>query len=178
MNLDLLNYTLQQRHLFANKSKIVDQLISLGELSYSALSDRDYKNIIQYADKILITSYFLSKEEPIDISKVDDTKVYDSNYDLVRSDELYLNSLNGIDSLKNFVENNFFEWLKNTYPDNFLVKELVQSSNRGKSMLRTALNLFEIDQSLTNKQTYNRYLIGIQELANENLIRITQQLTY
>lgn len=43
MNLDLLNYTLQQRHLFANKSKIVDQLISLGELSYSALSDRDYK---------------------------------------------------------------------------------------------------------------------------------------
>lgn len=167
MNLDLLNYTLQQRHLFANKSKIVDQLISLGELSYSALSDKDYKNIISYADKILITSYFLSKDEPIDISKVDDTKVYDSNYDLVRSDELYLNSLNGIDSLKNFVENNFFEWLKNTYPDNFLVKELVQSSNRGKSMLRTALNLFEIDQSLTNKQTYNRYLIGIQELANE-----------
>lgn len=167
MNLDLLNYTLQQRHLFANKSKIVDQLISLGELSYSALSDRDYKNIIQYADKILITSYFLSKEDPIDISRVDNTKVYDSNYDLVRSDELYLNSLNGIDSLKNFVENDFYEWLKNTYPDNFLVKELVQSSNRGKSMLRTALNLFEIDQSLTNKQTYNRYLIGIQELANE-----------
>ena len=73
----------------------------------------------------MITSYFLSKEEPIDISKVDDMKVYDSNYDLVRSDELYLNSLNGIDSLKNFVENNFFEWLKNTYSDNFLVKELV-----------------------------------------------------
>lgn len=171
MNLDLLNYTLQQRHLFANKSKIVDQLISLGELSYNALSDRDYKNIIQYADKILITSYFLSREEPIDISKVDDTKVYDSNYNLVRSDELYLNSLNGIDSLKNFVENNFFEWLKNTYPDNFLVKELVQSSNRGKSMLRTALNLFEIDQSLTNKQTYNRYLIGIQELAGEEFCK-------
>lgn len=168
MNLDLLNYTLQQRHLFANKSKIVDQLISLGELSYSALSDRDYKNIIQYADKILITSYFLSKEDPIDISRVDNTKVYDSNYDLVRSDELYLNSLNGIDSLKNFVENDFYEWLKNTYPDNFLVKELVQSSNRGKSMLRTALNLFEIDQSLPNKQTYNRYLIGIQELATES----------
>lgn len=167
MNLDLLNYTLQQRHLFANKSKIVDQLISLGELSYSALSDKDYKNIIQYADKILITSYFLSKEDPIDISRVDNTKVYDSNYDLVRSDELYLNSLNGIDSLKNFVENDFYEWLKNTYPDNFLVKELVQSSNRGKSMLRTALNLFEIDQSLPNKQTYNRYLIGIQELASE-----------
>lgn len=167
MNLDLLNYTLQQRHLFANKSKIVDQLISLGELSYSALSDRDYKNIIQYADKILITSYFLSKEDPIDISRVDNTKVYDSNYNLVRSDELYLNSLNGIDSLKNFVENDFYEWLKNTYPDNFLVKELVQSSNRGKSMLRTALNLFEIDQSLPNKQTYNRYLIGIQELASE-----------
>lgn len=167
MNLDLLNYTLQQRHLFANKSKIVDQLISLGELSYTALSDRDYKNIIQYADKILITSYFLSKEEPIDISKVDNTKVYDYNYNLVRSDELYLNSLNGIDSLKNFVENDFYEWLKNTYPDNFLVKELVQSSNRGRSMLRTALNLFEIDQSLPNKQTYNRYLIGIQELASE-----------
>lgn len=167
MNLDLLNYTLQQRHLFANKSKIIDQLISLGELSYSTLSDRDYKNIIQYADKILITSYFLSKEEPIDISKVDNTKVYDSNYNLVRSDELYINSLNGIDSLKNFVENNFFEWLKNTYPDNFLVKELVQSSYKGKSMLRTALNLFEIDQSLINKQTYNRYLIGIQELASE-----------
>lgn len=168
MNLDLLNYTLQQRHLFANKSKIVDQLISLGELSYSALSDKDYKNIISYADKILITSYFLSKDEPIDISKVDNTKVYDSNYNLVRSDELYINSLNGIDSLKNFVENDFYEWLKNTYPDNFLVKELVQSSNRGKSMLRTALNLFEIDQSLPNKQTYNRYLIGIQELATES----------
>jgi hypothetical protein len=94
-------------------------------LSYSALSDKNYKNIISYADKILITSYFLSKDEPIDISKVDNTKVYDSNYNLVRSDELYINSLNGIDSLKNFVENDFYEWLKNTYPDNFLVKELV-----------------------------------------------------
>lgn len=168
MNLDLLNYTLQQRHLFANKSKIVDQLISLGELSYSALTDKDYKNIIQYADKLLITSYFLSKTEPIDISKVDNTKVYDSDYKLVKSDELYINSLNGIDSLKHFVENDFFEWLKNKYQDNVLVKELVQSSNRGKSMLRTALNLFEIDQSLPNKQTFNRYLIGIQELANES----------
>lgn len=167
MNLDLLNYTLQQRHLFSNKAKIVDQLISLGELSYNALTDRDYKNIIQYADKILTTSYFLSKQDPIDISSIDNTKVYNSNYEQVKSDELYLNSLNGIDSLKNFVENNFFEWLKNNYPDNWLVKELVQSSNRGKSMLRTALNLFEIDQSLTNKQTYNRYLIGMQELAAE-----------
>ena len=167
INLDLLNYTLQQRHLFANKSKIVDQLISLGELSYSALTDKDYKNIIQYADKLLITSYFLSKTEPVDISIVDNTKVYNSDYQLVKSDELYINSLNGIDSLKHFVENDFFEWLKNKYQDNVLVKELVQSSNRGKSMLRTALNLFEIDQSLPNKQTFNRYLIGIQELANK-----------
>lgn len=167
MNLDLLNYTLQQRHLFSNKAKIVDQLISLGELSYNALTDKDYRNIIQYADRILTTSHFLSKEDPIDISSIDNAKVYNSNYEQVKSDELYLNSLNGIDSLKNFVENNFFEWLKNNYPDNQLVKELVQSSNRGKSMLRTALNLFEIDQSLTNKQTYNRYLIGMQELASE-----------
>ena len=167
VSLDLLNYTLQQRHLFANKSKILDQLISLGELSYNALTDRDYKNIVQYADKILTTSYFLSKSEPIDISKVPNTKVFDSDYQLVKSDELYLNSLNGIDSLKNFVENDFYEWLKTNYPDNSLVKELVQSSNRGKSALRTALNLFDVDQSLPNKQTYNRYLLGVTDLANE-----------
>lgn len=167
MNLDLLNYTLQQRHLFANKSKIVDQLLSLNELSYSALTDKDYKNIIAYADKILITSYFLSQKDPIDISKVANAKVFNASYDLVQSEELYINTLNGIDSLKNFVENEFYEWLKDNYRDNFLVKELIQSSNRGKSMLRTTLNLFDIDQSLANQQTYNKYLIAVQQLAGE-----------
>jgi hypothetical protein len=38
-NLDLLNYTLQQRILFPNKSKIVDRLIGLGDLSYLTLTD-------------------------------------------------------------------------------------------------------------------------------------------
>ena len=168
-NIDLLNYTLQQRHLFSNKAKIVDQLVSLGELSFNNLSDKNYKDIVSYTDKIIITSYFLSQKEPIDISEVDNAKVFNSNYQLKQSDELYLNSLNGIDSLKRFVENEFYEWLKDTYPQNSLVKELIQSSNKGKSMLRTSLNLFDIDQSLTNKQTYNRYLIGIKELANEKM---------
>ena len=166
-NINLLNYALQQRHLFSNKAKIVDQLVSLGELSFNTLTDKNYKDIVSYADKIIITSYFLSQKEPIDISTVDNAQVLNSKYQLKQSDELYINSLNGIDSLKRFVENEFYEWLKDTYPQNYLVKELIQSSNNGKSMLRTSLNLFDIDQSLTNKQTYNRYLIGIQELANE-----------
>jgi hypothetical protein len=59
LNLDLLNYTLQQRHIFSNKAKLVDQLIDLPELKYVNLSDRQYKDIVDYADKIIIMSYLM-----------------------------------------------------------------------------------------------------------------------
>jgi hypothetical protein len=39
-------------------------------------------------------------------------KLYNSNYDLVPRNEISFKTLNGIDSLKHFVENEFLDWLK------------------------------------------------------------------
>jgi hypothetical protein len=68
-NINLLNYTLQQRHIFSNKAKLVDDLLRLGGLSVHNLSTKDYKNIIQFADKIIISSYFFRNNKVIPIPK-------------------------------------------------------------------------------------------------------------
>lgn len=165
-NLDLLNYTLQQRQLFSIKAKILDRLIPHIK---GSISDKQYKLATEYADKIIITSYFLSNNDAIDVSKIDKVKIYNKDYELVNNNQLAINSLVGIDSLKHFVENEFFDWLQKNYPDNFLVKELTRSSNHGRSILRTKLNLADLEYSLLNKQTYNKYIIALQELSEDKI---------
>ena len=94
-------------------------------------------------------------------------KLYNSNYDLVPKTELSFKTLNGIDSLKHFVENEFLQWMKEKYKDNILVQDLNLRSNQGRSILRLRLNFDEIDNSLNNKQTFNDYLNGLKALNNE-----------
>ena len=171
-NLDLLNYTLQNRQIFAAKARVVDTLMSLGELSQRTLTDKEYKQVINYTDRILNTSFFFSIQDGILLNQVipeggKSPLLFNSEYKLEESNMLYLNSLNGIDSLKHFVENEFLNWLKETYKDNPLVKDLDLRSNHGKSILRTRLNLDQINTSLTNQQTFNSYLVGIKQLAQE-----------
>lgn len=171
-NLDLLNYTLQNRQIFAAKARVVDTLMSLGELSQRTLTDKEYKQVINYTDRILNTSFFFSIQDGISLNQVipeggKSPLLFNSEYKLEESNMLYLNSLNGIDSLKHFVENEFLNWLKETYKDNPLVKDLDLRSNHGKSILRTRLNLDQINTSLTNQQTFNSYLVGIKQLAQE-----------
>lgn len=179
-NLDLLNYTLQNRQLFTAKAKIIDTLIGLGELSYLTLTDKDYKKVIGYADRVLNTAFFFSIKEGIPLNTYINSStnskrklplLFNSKYELVEDSILHLDSLNGIDSLKHFVENEFLNFLKDQYGDNPLVKDLDIRSNRGKSILRTRLNLDDINSSLTNQQTFNRYLVGIKQLAQVEFAR-------
>lgn len=178
-NLDLLNYTLQNRQIFAAKARVVDTLMSLGELSQRTLTDKEYKQVINYTDRILNTSFFFSIQDGISLNKVipeggKSPLLFNSEYKLEESNMLYLNSLNGIDSLKHFVENEFLNWLKENYKDNPLVKDLDLRSNHGKSILRTRLNLDQINTSLTNQQTFNSYLLGIKQLAQ---VQFTEKYT-
>jgi hypothetical protein len=146
--------------LFTAKAKIIDTLIGLGELSYLTLTDKDYKKVIGYADRVLNTAFFFSIKEGIPLNTYINSStnskrklplLFNSKYELVEDSILHLDSLNGIDSLKHFVENEFLNFLKDQYGDNPLVKDLDIRSNRGKSILRTRLNLDDINSSLTNQ---------------------------
>ena len=163
--LDLFNYTLQQRHLFSSKAKVLDELIS----SYnSSLTDQQYKDAIKYVDKIIMYSYFKQKQEPLKIPF--GIVTYDNTYaKKEESFEIDLSTLSGLDSFKHFVENEFYDWLKKRFPDNVLANgQLVRGLNHGQSILYTKLNLFEIDYSVLNKQLFSKYLLAMDELNQEN----------
>lgn len=170
LNMDLFNYTLQARQIFAMKTKITDTLLSMANLQYMGLSDSDYKIISRYADSIINTSFFFQLKTPIPLNSFTDVNkplpnVYNEHYQIVSSEFLSLDSLHGMDSLKHFVEHEFLQYLKEHHSDNFLVQALILRSNRGVTNLRTTLNLDEINASLNNQQTYAKYLKAVNELA-------------
>lgn len=169
-NIDLLNYTLQQRHLFANKAKLLDDLLRLGGISVYNLSQREYKKIIDYSDKIIIASYFfkLSEKNIILPEELSHAKVYSSNYGLEDSKGVIdISTLNGIDSLKYFVETYLLDYLQKNYADNDFVKELTVSSIFGKQVIRTKLDLSKIEDSMSNKMTFSKARIGFAKLMQE-----------
>ena len=173
LNIDLLNYTLQAKDLFSIKAKLIDRLINLGDLSYITLTDKQYGQVIKYADAIINTSFFFSIKEPIPIGQfkvgLNLPVVFDGDYEKIPTDSLHLDSLEGIDSLKHFVENEFLEYLRSHYADNELVKGLMLHPNEGKVNLRTRLNLDFVNSSIVNKQTYTNYLMGLKQLAQEKV---------
>lgn len=179
-NLDLFNYTLQSRRTFSAKAKLIDKFMGIDELKYLSLSDKQYKNITRFVDRVINTHFFFTLKQPISLSKyIEDMgnlpKVYTPQYELVTSDTLDLSTLQGIDSLKHFVENEFLVFLKKNYPNNALIQDLDIMPYNEKSSLRTRLNLDDIDASLVNQQTYSQYLIAIQQLAQEDFASVIDE---
>jgi len=50
-----------------------------------------------------------------------------------------------------------------------LVQDLTQSVYFGKTIARTTLDLSKINNSILNKQTYNKYLLGFAELKKDKI---------
>lgn len=170
-NLDLLNYTLQSRQLFPNKATIIEEFLENPKLRTRNLSKKEYKRLTQFADKIIISSFFFQIDKPIDLSIIPHAEIFNDKYDVIKSSILNINTLTGIDSLKYFVENTLVQWLRNQekYKDNVLVQDLTQSRYFGKTIVRTTLDLSKINNSLLNKQTYNKYLLGFAELCKDKI---------
>jgi len=111
--------------LFSNKAKLIDDLLQLGGLPSYNLSTKDYKNIIRFADKMIIASYFFRKTEIIPIPKeIKNVKLYSISYGLKETSDIALNSYNGMDSLKRFVEVYLLPYLQNheKYKNNEFIK--------------------------------------------------------
>lgn len=171
-NLNLLNYSVQSRQIFANKAVIIDEILEIPEFKNRSLTPKQYKQITSYVDRLIISSFFFSlSDKPIDISMIQGAKVYDRKYDLVDSEFIHLDTLHGIDSLKHFVENSLVPWLQNqsSYKNNPLVKDLIAASYYGKDVIRTRLDLSKVYDSIYNKKQYNQYILGFQELSNEKI---------
>lgn len=169
-DLDLLNYSIQQRSLLSVKGRLLTRAIGASEFQYGTLTDQDYKKIVQYVDKLMVLSYFDTLTEPIDLTKMNkEVSGYNSQYQPIKHVQyINLNSINGIDNLKHFVEHEFYQWLKEKFPHNPLVQDLEIDYYKEGIVLKTALNLFDVDASIRNQQTYNNYLQGIKELQDDN----------
>jgi hypothetical protein len=55
------------------------------------------------------------------VSEVGNVKLYTSEYKNYTDTEIYLNSLNGIDSFRRFIETEFLDWAKTEYPNNIFI---------------------------------------------------------
>ena len=168
VNLDLLNYSIQARGKFSVKGRLLAKIAGASELQYGSLNDQEYKKLARYADSLIVFSFFNSLgNAPITIPKdMKDIQVKDIHYNTKTGRTIYLNSINGIDTLKNFVENEFLTWLKTNYKNNALVKGLTLDSDKDKMILKTFMDLNDENESIQNQQTFNNYILGIKELMN------------
>jgi hypothetical protein len=56
------------------------------------------------------------------------------------------------------------DYLRSKYGDNDLVKDLVLTSYKGITILKTKLDLSTIDDSFSNRKTMDKYLVALNEL--------------
>lgn len=162
--LDLFNYTITTRNLFSTKSNILDNLME--QVKHIKLSKKQYKQAVRYVDNMHVLSFTISQLSFVQTHKP--VTVYDGKYNKVKSDKIYLTSLAGIDSFRDFVETDFVDYLHENYGHLQLVKDLIDYSYFGKNSIITRLNLNDVENSLLNGQTFNQYLLDINTLSKEN----------
>lgn len=165
LNLDLINYTLTVRDVFSVKAQILNELTELPEIKGKKLSTKQYKQILSYVNQLMVIQRMLNNNIPINISKIPESRIYNHHYDLVEANHITLNTLNGMDSLKYWVENFFLPWLNKEYPNNKLVEDLYIAQDHGKDVIRTVQDLTQIDFSIQSKATFNAYLVEMEKFS-------------
>lgn len=153
--LQLFKSLVVANNTFASKSRLVNKLLANSE----NVNDKQLNGVIKYVDK-LNTLSFMRTLTPIVVNQVDGFNPY---FQSIKVNKIDTSTINGIATLKHWVEHEFLNYLKETYPNNSLVKHLTLVPYNNTEVLATDIDLLNPDITIQSREAYDDILRGMAD---------------
>lgn len=153
--LQLFKSLVVANNTFASKSRLVNKLLANSE----NVNDKQLNGVIKYVDK-LNTLSFMRTLTPIAVNQVDG---FDPYFQSIKVNKIDSSTINGISTLKHWVEHEFLNYLRETYPNNSLVKHLTLVPYNNTEVLATDIDLLNPDITIQSREAYDDILRGMAD---------------
>lgn len=153
--LQLFKSLVVANNTFASKSRLVNKLLANSE----SVNDKQLNGVIKYVDK-LNTLAFMRTLTPIAVNQVDG---FDPYFQSVKVNKIDPSTINGIATLKHWVEHEFLTYLRENYPNNSLVRHLTLVPYNNTEVLATDIDLLNPDITIQSREAYDDILRGIAD---------------
>ena len=153
--LQLFKSLVVANNTFASKSRLVNKLLANSE----SVNDKQLNGVIKYVDK-LNTLSFMRTLTPIAVNQVDG---FDPYFQSIKVNKIDPSTINGIATLKHWVEHEFLSYLKENYSNNSLVRHLTLVPYNNTEVLATDIDLLNPDITIQSREAYDDILRGMAD---------------
>lgn len=153
--LQLFKSLVVANNTFASKSRLVNKLLANSE----SVNDKQLNGVIKYVDK-LNTLAFMRALTPIAVNQADG---FDPYFQSIKVNKIDPSTINGIATLKHWVEHEFLNYLRENYPNNSLVKHLTLVPYNNTEVLATDIDLLNPDITIQSREAYDDILRGMAD---------------
>lgn len=161
--LQLFKSLVVANNTFASKSRLVNKLLANSE----SVNDKQLNGVIKYVDK-LNTLSFMRTLIPIAVNQVDG---FDPYFQSIKVNKIDPSTINGIATLKHWVEHEFLNYLKENYPNNSLVRHLTLVPYNNTEVLATDIDLLNPDITIQSREAYDDILRGMADFETRQYQR-------
>ena len=157
--LQLFKSLVVANNTFASKSRLVNKLLANSE----SVNDKQLNGVIKYVDK-LNTLSFMRTLTPIAVNQADG---FDPYFQSIKVNKIDPSTINGIATLKHWVEHEFLNYLRENYPNNSLVKHLTLVPYNNTEVLATDIDLLNPDTTIQSREAYDDILRGMADFETK-----------
>ena len=153
--LQLFKSLVVANNTFASKSRLVNKLLANSE----NVDDKQLNGVLKYVDK-LNTLSFMRTLTPIAVNQVDG---FDPYFQSIKVNKIDPSTINGVATLKHWVEHEFLNYLRENYSNNSLVRHLTLVPYNNTEVLATDIDLLNPDITIQSREAYDDILRGMAD---------------
>ncbi len=153
--LQLFKSLVVANNTFASKSRLVNKLLANSE----NVDDKQLNGVIKYVDK-LNTLSFMRTLTPTAVNQVDG---FDPYFQSIKANKIDPSTINGVATLKHWVEHEFLNYLRENYSNNSLVRHLTLVPYNNTEVLATDIDLLNPDITIQSREAYDDILRGMAD---------------
>ena len=153
--LQLFKSLVVANNTFASKSRLVNKLLANSE----NVDDKQLNGVLKYVDK-LNTLSFMRTLTPITVNQVDG---FDPYFQSIKVNKIDPSTINGVATLKHWVEHEFLNYLRENYSNNSLVRHLTLVPYNNTEVLATDIDLLNPDITIQSREAYDDILRGMAD---------------
>ncbi len=157
--LQLFKSLVVANNTFASKSRLVNKLLANSE----SVNDKQLNGVIKYVDK-LNTLAFMRTLTPIAVNQADG---FDPYFQSIKVNKIDPSTINGIATLKHWVEHEFLSYLRENYSNNSLVRHLTLVPYNNTEVLATDIDLLNPDITIQSREAYDDILRGMADFETK-----------
>lgn len=143
----------------ASKSRLINKLLQKSDSEY--LSDQQLNGIIRYVDRLNALNFAKSIVEPLVLEN--EIEGFDSYFNNAVTDRINLSTLEGLATLKHWIEHEFLDFLKENHSDNPLVKHLQKVPENQRDILATDIDLLNPNTTTITRLGYDDIIKGMAQ---------------